>query len=146
MGRKNADSLVGLPGASNYDAADSVPIEPDSIRFRLRNGGWSLTVEGFMIDTVDQVGERSQGGNIPAEWLDLAGWDGTDHEVLEAFWRTLVADRGSNGRKPPRYYRRVCEDYVLDGMKSGDLNTAGLINEGRSTGKYASLYNCEHLI
>ena len=138
IGRKNADSLVGLPAPSprNYAAAGTSSVAECDARYVEVNGFHSLYVRGFILDTVETVSVASQNGNIAEEWLETAGWTDIESEVPEAFWRTLVADRGSHGRNPPAYYRRVCQTYLAKGLGSGSLNTTELIHEGRSSGTY----------
>jgi hypothetical protein len=50
----------------------------------------------------------------------------------DGFWRTLVADRGRDGRNPPMYYSRACkESFIKGGLSSGSVNTTDLINNER---------------
>jgi len=106
-GRSNADPLVGQPqdGHRNYSAAQTNPVDLDTLRFRRRQkcGHYSLYVRGFELDTVNKVLDASQGGNIPKSWLNLGGWENYDHDPPDHFWRTMVADRGRDNRNPPYY-------------------------------------------
>lgn len=138
MGRKNADPLVGLPLLQkNYDAGGGKDIDRKALRFVKRSGHYSLYLQGFILDTVDIVEVPSQGGGIPEEWLKLAGWEDIaagETEVPEDFWRTLVADRGKDGRNPPMYYARACKESVTKGgIQSGAVNTSNLINNERNS-------------
>jgi hypothetical protein len=50
----------------------------------------------------------------------------------EEFWRTIVADRGRDGKNPPVYYARACkESFEKGGYVSGAINTTDLINNER---------------
>lgn len=50
----------------------------------------------------------------------------------DAFWRTLVADRGRDVKNPPVYYSRACkESFAKGGLSSGSVNTTNLINNER---------------
>jgi hypothetical protein len=139
MGRKNADPFVGLPapGQRNYGAAETKKVELRHIRFKKRDEYYSMYVSGFILDTVQSVEVASQSGNIPEEWVEMAGWTDFNKDPPESFWKTLVADRGRHGRNPPTYYGRACKESITKGLASGALNTKDLINEGRCSGKLA---------
>jgi hypothetical protein len=69
MGRKNADTLVGLPTLTqrNYNAAETKGIDLKTLKFRKRSRmkHYSMYVSGFTLDTVAEVQHSSQGGSIP---------------------------------------------------------------------------------
>ena len=95
---------------------------------------FSLYVEGFVLDTVESVKSHSQSGSIPAEWASFAGWKSIDGTPPEHFWRTLVADRGSDGKNPPVYYSRACqESFRKGGTIQGVVDTTGLIEHERNS-------------
>ncbi len=53
---------------------------------------FSMYVKSSVLDIVDHVFAASQGGAIPQEWIDAAGWEDVDRmEPPDEFWRTLVA-------------------------------------------------------
>lgn len=133
MGRQNADSLVGLPGLNqmNYNAAGTKQVNMGVLKFWRRKSSYSMYVQGFQLDRVNKVEVASQGGAIPKDWVDQAGWKDTREDPPEEFWRTLVADRGRHGRNPPTYYARACKESITKGLRSGALNTTALINDGR---------------
>ncbi|KXJ95160.1 heterokaryon incompatibility protein-domain-containing protein [Microdochium bolleyi] len=145
LGRKNADPLVAPPTRTrNYDAAQGISIHSDDFRFRKRRqqGVHSMFVRGFVLTEIEHTTDASQSGNIPEEWFKVAGWTPTSSaagsdaatEPPEAFWRTLVADRGKDGRNPPYYYSRACKESVKKGgYVSGAVNTADLINNERNS-------------
>jgi hypothetical protein len=138
MGRKNADPLVGFPGLTqrNYDAAESKSIDMKTFRFRKRMGKelncFSMYVKGFVFDVIQEVQNSSQGGAIPSEWADFGGWPMGSGDPPDEFWRTLVADRGRDGKNPPVYYARACkESFEKGGYVSGSVSTSDLINNER---------------
>jgi Heterokaryon incompatibility protein (HET) len=139
MGRKNADSLVGLPTLTqrNYNAAERKGVDMKTLRFRKRpnvgQGHYSLYLKGFQLDTITDVYHSSQGGSIPSEWAKAGGWHKAPKgPPPDEFWRTLVADRGRDGRNPPVYYARACqESFLKGGLMSGSVNTTDLINNER---------------
>ena len=106
------------------------------LRFRKREGYYSMGVSGFILDKVKKVEMASQSGNIPLKWFELSGWDkdrdefSTKHRFNE-FWRTLVADRSTDGRNPPTYYARACKMSLRRGLGTGALDTTGLIDNCR---------------
>lgn len=140
MGRKNADTLVGLPPSNqslmrNYNAAQTKIVDVKALKFRRRPkmGHYSMYVKGFILDVVDEVQPSSQGGAIPREWARAAGWrNAPESDPPDEFWRTLVADRGRDGRNPPVYYSRACkESFFKGGLSSGRVDTTDLINNER---------------
>lgn len=140
VGRINADPLVGLPSQNmrNYKAAETKELDIRTLKFRKRTGRgkddnyYSLFVKGFVLDTITEVKDASQSGNIPSEWADLADWDGIKGDPPDEFWRTLVGDRGRDGRNPPVYYARACkESFEKGGVKGGSISTSDLIRNER---------------
>lgn len=135
-GRSNADPLVGNPqdGHRNYSAALNQPLRSVKFRKRPRLQHYSLFVEGFVLDQVEEVLDASQGGNIPKTWLDMTNWTDYTKDPPSDLWRTLVADRGPNNLNPPYYYARACrESAVKGGIASGRIDTAALINNERNS-------------
>ncbi|KAI9648947.1 hypothetical protein NHQ30_001513 [Ciborinia camelliae] len=135
MRRINADPLVGLPGVDEkkYSAAGSRSF---ARKIQFESGGRdvdfeSVFVEGFILDEVNNLCERSSGGNIPLSWLELAKWKPTDREAPpDEFWRTLVANRGPNGSNALGFYPRACY-FALQRAIEDDINTTQLIDHGR---------------
>lgn len=144
IGRMNADPLVGLPqdGHKNYSAAQNTKVDYDSdrrLRFRKRpmSNHCSLFTEGFILAKIDSVAEPARLGAIPETWTKVAGWenavDGQTDPPVE-FWRTLVADRGKDGRNPPYYYATACRESVRKGgLRGGSVDTGALINSERNS-------------
>jgi hypothetical protein len=137
MDRKNADTLVGLPSLTqrNYNAAETKGIDMKVLKFRKRPSmkHYSMYVKGFVLDTVEKVENSSQGGSIPEEWATAGGWPKAPKSAPpDEFWRTLVADRGRDGKNPPVYYARACkESFMKGGLIGGSVNTTDLINNER---------------
>ncbi|MCJ1394577.1 hypothetical protein MMC18_007457 [Xylographa bjoerkii] len=135
MERKNADPLVGLPtnGERNYSAAGTRVITRPKLNFKKREHYYSMFVEGFILDKVDWLEEPARLGNIPWSWLGFGGWRDSRTDPPQAFWRTLVADRGANGRNPPTFYPRACKESINKMTEGEPLDTKKLIDEGRCT-------------
>jgi len=139
MSRINADPLVGLP--SSYSAAETKGVDIKALRFRKRlkpghfdEGRFSMYVRGFKLDVIKDVTQVSRNGHIPAEWLDLAEWEDGKGLPPDMFWRTLVANRGKDGKNPPVYYSRACqESFRKGGLESGAIDTTALIEYERNS-------------
>lgn len=120
--RVNADTLVGAPGMSPYQASG---------KFR---SGWKferdgrtqiLSARGFQLDVIDEVADAAQSGSLPKRWLidyrrplpedevNSSHGPGPDAEskktVSNEFWRTMIAGKGPNGQNPPLSYELVCQ-------------------------------------
>ncbi|KAK8064464.1 hypothetical protein PG994_007102 [Apiospora phragmitis] len=122
MGRANADPLVGQPtdGHRNYSAAQTRHVNLEVLKFRKRPelGHYSMYVQGFILDEVVEVRDASQGGDIPASWLELGDWDPPTTAIRqtscgEPWWRIGAATTGS--------------------VKSGRVNTGALLYNERNS-------------
>lgn len=103
MGRKNGNPLVGLPTSTqrNYNPALGKAADANILRFKKRRNCHSMFVSDFILDTIDQLEDASQLGNIPEDWLVLGGCENTSEDPPGEFWRTIMADRGDDGENPP---------------------------------------------
>ncbi|KAH8767748.1 hypothetical protein F5882DRAFT_521848 [Hyaloscypha sp. PMI_1271] len=156
MERRNADALVGLPdesGRRTYTAAGDKELDLDKLEFRKwstlkkLNSTYpehSMFVRGFVLDevaTVDRlltVEHLAANGNKPYRWLLAGGWDDTDTNPPDEFWRTLVADRTQNGHNLPTYFPGACKESMRYKAKTmsktgGYVDCGKLIEEGRCT-------------
>lgn len=138
--RNNADPLVGQPPSDqalerNYNAAKTKGVDRKSLRFKRRSdtGQWSLHVQGFKLAQVAETNDASQVGGIPSDWAYTGGWSYPfDEDPPNRFWRTLVANRGHNGKNPPVYYSRACKDsFDKGGWAAGSINLSELIHKER---------------
>ncbi|KAL9078909.1 MAG: hypothetical protein Q9157_002165 [Trypethelium eluteriae] len=114
--------------------------EPSKTSTRLKNESrtqlkyFSMYVKGFILDEIQDVQPSSQNGSIPSEWAEFAGWRNTQGDPPDRFWRTLVADRGRDGKNPPVYYSRACKESFNKGsFQSGTVDTNGLISNERNS-------------
>ncbi|KAF1847634.1 HET-domain-containing protein [Cucurbitaria berberidis CBS 394.84] len=138
MSRINADHLVGLPSLTqrNYSAAETKGVDLKALRFRKRPtlGHYSMYVRGFVLDQIQDVEQVARNGGIPREWADLEHWENAKGHPPDAFWRTLVANRGKEGKNPPVYYSRACEEsFKKGGLESGAVDTTALIEYERNS-------------
>jgi hypothetical protein len=100
----------------------------------------TLTVTGISIDVVEDIGTRCVSGIITAESLAIGDWPQDDDENSEfvpelpdELWRTMVADRGPDGKSAPRWYARACRHAIEESSDTGDINTVDLIEQGRDS-------------
>ncbi|KAH7063858.1 heterokaryon incompatibility protein-domain-containing protein [Paraphoma chrysanthemicola] len=138
MSRINADPLVGLPSLTqrNYSAAETKGVDMKTLKFRKRPrfGYYSMFIRGFRLDVIQEVEQVARNGQIPREWAELGGWEGAKGHPPEPFWRTLVANRGKDGKNPPVYYSRACEEsFKKGGLESGAVDTTALIDYERNS-------------
>ncbi|PMD32217.1 hypothetical protein L207DRAFT_500679, partial [Hyaloscypha variabilis F] len=129
-------------GHSTTIASPEVPINTNSVSAASQQASestkrilnhYSLFVKGFVLDTVVELQNSSQSGSIPTAWAQFANWDMITTPP-EHFWRTLVADRGSDGKNPPVYYARACQESFRKGnTTSGVVDTTGLIEHERNS-------------
>jgi hypothetical protein len=138
MSRINADPLVGLPSSThrNYSAAETKGVDMKTLRFRKRPAAkqFSMYVRGFQLDVIKEVAQVARNGQIPIEWADLAEWKDAEKFPPDTFWQTLVANRGKDGKNPPVYYSRACqESFRKGGLGSGAIDTTALIEYERNS-------------
>ena len=120
-GRINADLLVGPPesGKSHYNACGSVAVT-GACNFGTGTKINSLFVEGLIVDVITEQKTFARPGGeysfisdgVPDEWRAAIGCLPSAKEPPNAYWRTLVADRGPNGGATPDFYPVACRDQV----------------------------------
>ncbi|KAF3909970.1 hypothetical protein ABW20_dc0107407 [Dactylellina cionopaga] len=156
-GRKNGENLVGPVNRQLYRASGDSKADAQFIRVRengingqtrthsnVQNGAngpftdpsqiplWSLRVKGFMLTKIEKVSLKNTAGLVLRESLEMGGWSGIEHtteSVPDKVWRTLVADRDSEGQIPPTWYQRACLRCleIADTFNGGDLNVGQLL-------------------
>ena len=68
---------------------------------------------------------------IPWEWLILSGWKSENQDsVPDRLWRSLIAGRDAEGKKPGPYYRQGCLLAIRNRNRNGDVLTTDLIRHG----------------
>ena len=127
--RVKADTLVGLPATrkKTYNAARNFPLEHSNWRLGEKPRERSLFVRGFVLDVIKEKKLQALQGNVPFAWLELGKWNDTSALPPDAFWRTLVADRGPDGDNPPLYYQLACRHVFAQTAPGDGLNTERLI-------------------
>tara|TARA_R110002003_G_scaffold64_2_gene5969 strand:- start:8398 stop:9516 length:1119 start_codon:yes stop_codon:yes gene_type:complete len=115
------DDLVGKPRGPLYSASHHMELEWQRIAYVLK-------VDGFILGKVQDTSARIIEGTIPEDCLQLLGWEGHfDAGLPDKLWRTLVANRTSEGRMVPGWYRRACALALTKLTSEGDLNIAKLV-------------------
>lgn len=136
-GRKNGDSLVGLPTRKFYNASAGKMAfcefrTTDRNIQRTRNFTepykWILVVRGFQLGKITKRSAACAEGIIWKECLEMGGWQEEESGAWpDRLWRTLVADRGLDGNNPPCWYRRACVHCLANVTNNGNLDTRDLI-------------------
>ncbi|KAL9068846.1 MAG: hypothetical protein Q9161_005933 [Pseudevernia consocians] len=132
--RKNANTLVGTPGLNkrNYNASGPSEVT-GQWRFGIGGKSRSLYVEGFVVDEIKDKLPTAMEAIIPYDWLDAGGWVNRSALPPDAFWRTLVADRGPNGLNTPAFYPRACKSALEQSVEGSNISTNDIIHNGKST-------------
>jgi hypothetical protein len=133
--RVNADRFVGKPGQKIYSASGNS--QTRKVRFRNKELSIAMSVKGFKVDRIGpheaSIGGPSESGNIPSKWLTIGSWEKyTSTPPPDQFWRTLVADRGLDGARPPIWYRNAC-GFSWSRSASGALDTTTVMKRCGST-------------
>lgn len=130
--RVQADPLVGMPGIKvkrNYNASGASRAFQKKLN-KKKNGlvyppkiglKQNLFLRGFEVAKIEEVGAPAASGHVPGTWLDFVDqvspfekWNPkTDDRPPEAFWRTLVADRGLNGTSDPPRDFAMCATWAF---------------------------------
>jgi hypothetical protein len=125
-----ADPLVGQPemGRRTYNASGKMK---PAWKFKAEVSK-SLFVQCFIVDMLEVKKMPAQGGNIPHEWLETVNWCDAAFSVPDRFWRTLVADRGPDGKKPTSsyIYQMACQYALLNSTEADDIYVKDLSNRG----------------
>jgi hypothetical protein len=156
-GRKNGDNLVGPVGRPRYNASgdtkpevhfdpegendpngqNSTPpdAQKDGNEFHtavIPTHPSSLRAKGFRLAEIEKVSLKNTAGLILRESLRMGDWDGIENNpesVPDKIWRTLIADRDSEGQIPPTWYQRACLRCLemADTFNNGDVNIGQLL-------------------
>ncbi|PVH76559.1 hypothetical protein DL98DRAFT_641110 [Cadophora sp. DSE1049] len=136
--RLNGDSLVGIPGQGRYAASGNMRAEVrfDTHDISTHSGPNSalqiLFAKGFRVATVGSISSRLMGGIIPREIRSMMAEEFSKHAdgrlqgFNEQLWRTLVADRGADGKEAPFWFKNAFQTCWPDG--NSDLDTKAAMN------------------
>lgn len=129
--RENANSLVGLPGRPIYSASGRRSY-PEGVQVEWTGDQPALRVRGCTLGVIGEVGDRCVNGNIPRDWHSMGQWDRNQGQVPDAYWRTIVADRGLHGEQPPAWFRDVCT-HCFQQNTLRDVDTSRLMRRLKSS-------------
>lgn len=100
---------------------------------------------GFWLSTIGWLGEPSTGGVIPVSWRDgLTKCKFQKSWMEQTYWRVLVADRDPEGKHPPTWYRRACNE-LFEKRKHADLDTVQLLRSEEDKGSSISSLTAKFL-
>jgi hypothetical protein len=142
--RQQGVSLVGMPHSRAYRACGETSPE-SSVTFRTEGIQRILSAGGFSLGAIEELGQRSMNGNIPREWMDIGAWSEMKEPVPAPFWRTLVADRSSEGRAVPEWYGRACQ-FAFRQSTRDDIDTTFLMKTLKSTHVHEFLNRVQEVI
>ena len=153
-GRKNGESIVGPVDNPHYNASggkkyeqrpgndqvqntpiqDYPPMKKRKISADVSDSiiPSKIWTEGFKLARIKKVSSTITSGLIPRSSLQDIGWTGSSnsrHIVAGHIWRTLIANRDSEGQRAPAWYQRICLRCLelADVFNNGDLNIDQLL-------------------
>ncbi|KAK7749126.1 hypothetical protein SLS62_008413 [Diatrype stigma] len=92
-----------------------------------------MYVRGFVLGGISWSSSPMPHGIVTRDALERLGWspDGSDEydSVPDTVWRTLVADRGPDGRHPPSWYPRACLRCLAKVTSNGHIVTGDILGE-----------------
>ncbi|KAJ8126745.1 hypothetical protein O1611_g6894 [Lasiodiplodia mahajangana] len=111
----------------------SRPVTPEEERMMLEKRDPSIYVRGFKLGTVSWKTDPIPDGIIPQGALQRLGWfareDCEFYYVPDKVWRTLVADRGPDGKLPPSWYHRACLRCLVHDTPNGHIATKDILEQ-----------------
>lgn len=116
----SAFSLVGTPHQPVYTASQGF----------CANGKKEsdiLEVKGLLLGIIDECARVTE-AIITSDSLEILGWTGSLSDgVPDKLWRSLVANRTTDGRKLPGWYRRACALALTKPTSDGDMDIQSLL-------------------
>jgi len=112
----------------------------------------SLLIKGLIVHTIapSELKSNATSGTIPADWREAACWHDTlppeQNPPPESFWRTLVANRNTHGRKPPLYWRRACSEAFQEAPKEDDLETSLVLSGNPASSVREFLHRVQEVV
>jgi hypothetical protein len=88
-----------------------------------------LHAKGIILGDISLVSSHVVDGTISEDCLRILDWnpDESFESIKDRTWRTLVANRGPDGKIPPMWYKRACVYALKKTSHEGDLNTSKLM-------------------
>ncbi|KAI0098191.1 hypothetical protein GGR51DRAFT_433043 [Nemania sp. FL0031] len=140
MVRHNPDPFVGpaVNRGSFYNASGGCGDKKEKDWFEIQgpSDSKSITVQGFELGKLDDIGDLAVHGSIPTSWLKGANWLNAAEPPPDELWRTLVADRTNAGIEPEPEYPSVIQYAALEkGIQYG-INTNEFLHDTDNTAYY----------
>lgn len=135
--RQNGDSLVGSAQKKVYSSDKGVPAE---VRFGMnalsKTFDGSLYAKGIMVGEISNLSTRMADGIVLKECLEMLGGlqrseQGDLETISESIWRTLCANRDSNGDPVPSLYRIAMLHLLQKFSTTCSIDTVELIAQGQ---------------
>ncbi|KAI3326010.1 hypothetical protein HD806DRAFT_520718 [Xylariaceae sp. AK1471] len=125
--RMNGDSLIGPPGRKVYNASGDLAPNVNIVARAAADA--MLLVSGQLVSRESQASPRIVDGVIPNDALRLLGWTDrtTVDNIPDRLWRTLVADRTTEGSRAPSWWRRASMYVLSMASRDRDVNTQKLL-------------------
>lgn len=97
----------------------------------------SIRVDGIQLATLNRVTDPIPDGVIPYNALHMLRGGPVVYDehnnptnlVTDKLWRTLVAERGADGRNPPAWYERACYYCLVHDSPNGHINSSELLRK-----------------
>ncbi|KAG9185945.1 hypothetical protein G6011_02501 [Alternaria panax] len=156
-GRKAGDSFVGLPDKSNYNACGmrgkqaevefpKSPVHRSSTIPAQVTHDMSIYVKGAMVGSVSFRTDPFPDGVITKDCLEGLGWsfDKDAKEITEVpdkLWKTLVADRDPQGKRPPYWYKTACQHCLTYQTNNGHINIGTILRRNLRVGSQDIVYD-----
>ncbi|THX66280.1 HET-domain-containing protein [Aureobasidium pullulans] len=114
----------------------------------------SLLINGLILHTIQpsELKSNATSGTIPADWCQAAQWQETpppssdQNPPPDPFWRTLVGNRNTHGRKPPLYWRRACSEAFQEAPTDDDLETSLVLSGNPASSVREFLHRVQEVV
>ncbi|THY24143.1 HET-domain-containing protein [Aureobasidium pullulans] len=114
----------------------------------------SLLINGLILHTIQpsELKSNATSGTIPADWRQAAQWQETpppssdQNPPPDPFWRTLVGNRNTHGRKPPLYWRRACSEAFQEAPTDDDLETSLVLSGNPASSVREFLHRVQEVV
>jgi len=120
-----SESFLGPVGSQIYHASQGFDFQKQVIPAIIDD---VIQLDGMLLGSVGTISLSTiRNGYIEDSCLKMLGWRGTlDEGIDDRLWRTLVANRGPNGKVAPTWYRRACASALRKLVDNSDLDSASI--------------------
>lgn len=132
--RMEADPLVGTPGTGyqSYSASGKTRsyrgLHVPTGEHRTLISDRRLITCGFILDVIGHLEKEAINAIIPSSWRERGGWQDLSQSLPDGFWRTLMADRATDGPNPaPGYFKLACKWAFSRVEPRANLDVGGIL-------------------